>query len=162
MTKDKVTDKVIVNDIQPVVRPAPRPLPVTVTQTNSYGNQETTTTSQTTIKETKEIQTVVQNIYIEKPQLAILKPVSVKNVQYGDLEESTVVLAGEKKPTIQVTSVVNVKTQEVRIISEKVLPIIYTPAVEIKPIVSIRYIPIPLIQTLQKRINELLDITRMI
>ena len=146
----------------PVVRPMPKPLPITVTQVNNYGIKEVVSTSKVVIKESKEIQTVVQEVYHQKPQLAVLKPISVKNVQYGDLEESTIVFGGVKKSTVQVTSIVNKKTKEVKIISEKLIPVIYRPEVEIKPIIPIRYIPIPFLKTIQKKMTELVEITSMI
>lgn len=50
VTKDKKTQRIIVNDIKPqVVYPPVRP-PVTVTQVDTYGNQETVITNKKVIK----------------------------------------------------------------------------------------------------------------
>lgn len=91
--KDKKTNKIIVKDIAPVIKlPKVRPS-VYVSQQDIYGNVEVTVTNKKVIKESKEIQTVVQNVYREKPQLIKLPAVAVQTVTYGNIEENTVVFS---------------------------------------------------------------------
>ena len=85
VTKDKITGDVIVNDIQPCVQHPPALPIVDFTQSDTYGNVETVVTNKKVIKESKEIKVVVENIYKEEPQLAILPVVSIKTVKYGDI-----------------------------------------------------------------------------
>ena len=144
--KDKKTQKVIVTDVTPEIRYPPVRPPTVVTQEDNFGNFEVITTNKKVIKESKEIQTVVKNVYKEKPQLIDMPAVSVKTVTYGDMEESTVVFAKERKSTIQVTTTKDIKTEKVKVISSKVLPVIYKPWVPIEPVVEVEYIPTVLIE----------------
>ena len=101
-------------------------------------------------------------MYKEKPQLAILPAVSIKTVNYGDIEESTVVFAKEKKTTVQVTSITDKKTKKTSVIGSKILPVIYKPWVPVKPVVPIRTIPAVFIEKVKKTSTEIKEITRQI
>ena len=101
------------------------------------------------------IQTVVENVYKEKPQLKILPAVSIQTVTYGDIEENTVVFAKEKKTTVQVTTVTNKKTDKTTVIGSKILPVIYKPWVPVKPVVPVRVIPAVFIEKLKKSVVEI-------
>lgn len=91
------------------------------------------------IKESKEIQKVIDYVYKEKPQLAVLVPTTTKTVTYGDIIEDTVVFTGKKQSTVQVTTITNTKTKTVTILDSKVIPIIYQP---IQPAVIRPQLPI--------------------
>lgn len=159
--KDKKTKEVIVQDIQPcVVRPVPRP--TVITQSTTYGNIEKTVTSKKVIKESKEIQTVVKQVYQEKPELAILPVVSVQTVTYGNIEENTVVLAKERKTTVQVTSITDKIKKTTRVVATKMLPVITRPWVPVKPVVPIRVIPSTLVEIMKKTSTEIREITKKV
>jgi hypothetical protein len=106
------------------------------------------------IKESKEIQTVVQNVYREKPQLIKLPAVAVQTVTYGNIEENTVVFS-EKKTTVQVTTTTDKKTNKVTVLGSKVLPVIYKPSAPIRPVVTVEVIPSVLIKELKKTSVEI-------
>lgn len=63
ITKDKTTNKIIVNDIQPIVVLPPRPQITTTTQNDNYGNVVVITNDQKTIKQSKEIQAAVEFVF---------------------------------------------------------------------------------------------------
>ena len=161
VTKDIKTSKIIVNDIRPIVElPEVRPQ-IIVTQSDNYGNIVKTVTSKKVIKESKEIQKVIKQVYIEKPQLINLPAVSVNTVTYGDIEETTIVFAKEKKTTIQTTTVTNKKTKKVTILGTKILPVVYEPS---KPIECVppRIIPQVFIEKIKKTSVEVQKVTKKV
>ena len=122
---------------------------------------EIITTDTQTIKKSKEIKTVIETVYTQKPQLAVLKPVSVKTVNIGDIIENTVVFAGENKPTIQVVTITD-STNKITVVGSRIIPVVYEPSVTIKPIAPIRFIPLTYIDRLKEKIVELKAIIQSI
>jgi len=122
---------------------------------------EIITTDTQTIKKSKEINTVIETVYTQKPQLAVLKPVSVKTVNIGDIIENTVVFAGENKPTIQVVTITD-STNKITVVGSRIIPVVYEPSVTIKPIAPIRFIPLTYIDRLKEKIVELKAIIKSI
>ena len=122
---------------------------------------EIITTDTQTIKKSKEIKTVIETVYTQKPQLAVLKPVSVKTVNIGDIIENTVVFAGENKPTIQVVTITD-STNKITVVGSRIIPVVYEPSVTIKPIAPIRFIPLTYIDRLKEKIVELKAIIKSI
>jgi len=122
---------------------------------------EIITTDTQTIKKSKEINTVIETVYTQKPQLAVLKPVSVKTVNIGDIIENTVVFAGENKPTIQVVTITD-STNKITVVGSRIIPVVYEPSVTIKPIAPIRFIPLTYIDRLKEKIVELKAIIQSI
>lgn len=91
VTKDKKTNIVTVNNIQP----APIKL-ITLTSTtskvDSYGNVATITTDKKSIVKSVEIRAVMKTISKTKPQLAVYAPLSSRSVTLGENIENTVIL----------------------------------------------------------------------
>mgnify|MGYP006933475544 FL=1 len=91
VTKDKKTNVVTVNNVQPVpVKPVIQTS--TTSKVDSYGNVATITSNIKRITATVEVQVVLKKKKKTKPQLAVLTPLSSRSVTYGDNVENTIVL----------------------------------------------------------------------
>jgi hypothetical protein len=170
---------VTVNDIQAaIVKPALPPV-ATTTKSDGNGNVETVTNDKKVIKESKEMQKVIDYVYKEKPQLAVMVPTTTKTITYGDITEDTVLFTGEKQTTVQVTTITNKKTQVVTILDSRIIPITYQPIrpavfapgqpiyaqpiypirpIYIQPMLPIQVIPTPALPIAIKQFPEIKNI----
>lgn len=57
----------------------------TTLTTDSYGNIQFSTNSLTDIQQSSSIQTVIKTVYQKKPQIAVLVPLAIKTITYGNL-----------------------------------------------------------------------------
>lgn len=122
ITKEKSTNKIIVNNIQPLI-PTPQPArPTTVTNTDSYGNVVTTTNDQKFIKNSSEIKRTVESVYRQSPQLSVFEPTSVTTATYGNIIQNTIVFTAEQQSTVQITSITNKTTQVTTILDSRIVP----------------------------------------
>ncbi len=91
------------------------------------------------------------------PDLADAAPILIQTTSYGKFEEKTIILRDEKT-TVQVTTVKNTETQEVKVIDHKPLIVDHSLPI-VKPVTSINIIPTPLISTTATQLTQISTIT---
>ena len=162
VTKDKKTNVVTVNNVQPVpVKPVIQTS--TTSKVDSYGNVATITSNIKRITATVEVQVVLKTLKKTKPQLAVLTPLSSRSVTYGDNVENTIVLGDQFKATVQVTSLYNKQTQTSTIVDTKIIEIdLRTLETEIAPVTLVHTIPISAIPVALKKFPEIKQITKTV
>ena len=116
------------------------------------GHKIYTTNDQTIIKKDVSIKHVTQNIVAQIPELVTCLPVNVQTTTYGDTQQTTVEFISEEKKTTQVTTIVNIKTNKVDVISTQVVT-------GTKPLVQhVQVIPKAIIKIASKRFTEIKEV----
>jgi hypothetical protein len=130
---------------------------ITTKTVNVITSQTVTTTTDLTVLESAEHQLYVAEVVKALPQLEQAVPILIQTTSYGKFEEKTVILRDEKT-TVQVTTVKNTETQEVKVIDHKPLTIDHSLPI-LKPIISINVIPAPLIAATATQLTQITTIT---
>jgi hypothetical protein len=158
VVKNLKTNDIVVNNVVAVPKKAVVEVKTTTKQ-NSYGQIEVVTNNITEIVTTEEIDTVVKTIRIKRPQFVTAKPVAAKTVTYGTIVETTLVFSDITQTTlrpIQITSILNTKTNTVEIIDSRSISVSEATSVAIQH--TVQTIPAAAIKIAARKNTEITQI----
>lgn len=124
LVRYKITKKITIRDLKApgqVAKPVSKPATKTSVVQNSKGQTVSVTNDVKTIKEHKEIQTVIQKIVTKRQIYSTYTTVTSKIVEYGKTAEHTIIKTNKNAPSVQITAIHNKETGNVEIIEEKTL-----------------------------------------